>query len=84
MAKKMRLELNSKGIGDLLKSRTVLNDLTERGQRIQNAAGGEDLFRINAAVSGDRARVFVTTNGHDGRVAEAQGRSLTNAISAGR
>lgn len=80
--KSVRIELNRKGVVDILLSAQVQQDLTDRARRIQNAAG--DGFDVDVTENRDRSVVFVTTATQAAREAEAEARALTRAIDAGR
>lgn len=84
MAQKVRIQLNSPGIVELLQSAAVQDDLAARGGRIAAAAGDAEDFEVAATMNRDRAVVFVRTATREGRAAEAEDRALTRAIDAGR
>lgn len=84
-----RLELNSKGIAELLQSQVVQNDLGSRARRIADAASGStdgegDDFEVDVTTNRDRAVAFVRTATHAARLAEAEDRALSRSIDAGR
>jgi hypothetical protein len=78
----VKIELNAAGVRALLQSGEVQADLHSRAQRIAGAAG--EGMEVESSVGRSRARATVRTESTDARVAEATGRSLTNAIDAGR
>lgn len=80
----VRVELNRKGVIELLQSDDVAKDLTERAERIAAAAGQPGDFAVTPTRNRDRAVVFVTTATHAAREAEAETRALTRAVDAGR
>lgn len=85
MGTTLRIELNRKGIVELLKSAEVRDDLMGRAERIAEAAGGEEKgFAAKTSVAPDRAAVAVETTTLQARQREARDRALTGAIWAGR
>lgn len=78
----VRLVLNRRGIRDLLRSRDVLRDLEKRGERIADAAGPG--HRVESEIGPNRARVAVITDTSEAVISEAQHRTLTRALDAGR
>lgn len=80
--KSVRVKLNSAGIRSLLTSSEVAADLTDRGERIAATAG--DGVEVTTTRNRDRAVVFVRTETYDAKRAEAEDRTLTRAIDAGR
>jgi len=82
MAGNVRLKLNRSGVVKLLQSQAVLDDLTERGERIAAAAG--EGVEVRPAMNRDRVVVFVATASYEARRAEADDGALTRAIDAGR
>lgn len=82
---KSRIELNSAGVREILRSGAVLADLTRRANAIANAAGGSAAgFEVDARVGANRARASVRTATFEARYAEATNRTLTKALGAGR
>lgn len=82
MASKIRIDINSDGIQELLKSGPVRALLKAKADRIAAAAGPGML--ASSFVGRTRARASVITDTHKARRAEATNRSLTRAIDAGR
>lgn len=78
----VRIELNTSGVGDLLRSGEVLDDLERRARAIASAAGPG--MEASAQVGRTRARASVITGDLDAMRAEATDRSLTHAVDAGR
>lgn len=81
-AKGMRIKLNRAGVQQLLVSQEVADDLTKRGERMADAAG--DGVEVTTTRNRDRAVVFVRTATFDAMKAEAEDRTLTRSIDAGR
>ncbi|UGS26325.1 hypothetical protein K8F61_17115 [Microbacterium resistens] len=81
--KGLRVKIHSPAVVALMQSQEVADDLTARGTRIAEAAGGEG-FEVRTTQNRDRAVVFVTTVTHEARKAEAEDRALTRAVGAGR
>lgn len=77
-----RIELNRKGVEQLLKHPAVVADLDERAKRIASAAGPG--MESEAQTGRKRALALVWTDTNQARRAEAQSRALTRAIDAGR
>jgi len=82
MAEKIRIDLNSAGIQELLKSSGVLADLRARAGRIAAAAGPG--MEASARLGRSRARASVVTATRKAMKAEATNRALTKALDAGR
>lgn len=82
MAEKIRVEINSAGIGALLKSDEVQAFLMAKAQRIAAAAG--EGMEASSRIGATRARASVITATRAARKAEAVDRALTAAIDAGR
>lgn len=80
--KSARIKLKSKGVRELLKSQAVQNDLAARADRIASAAG--DGHETQVTTNRDRGVAFVNTATFEARESEAENRSLTRAIDAGR
>lgn len=81
-AKGMRIKLNRAGVQQLLASQEVADDLAKRGERMADAAG--DGVEVTSTRNRDRAVVFVRTATIDAMKAEAEDRTLTRSIDAGR
>lgn len=77
-----RIELNSQGVRELLKSNEIKADLQRRAEAIARAAGPG--FIADSMVGPNRARASVGTTDIDSMRAEAEDRVLTRAIDAGR
>lgn len=77
-----RIELNSQGVRELLKSNEIKADLQRRAEAIARAAGPG--FIADSTVGPNRARASVGTTDIDSMRAEAEDRVLTRAIDAGR
>lgn len=80
--KGLRIKPNRAGIRQLLVSQEVADDLTKRGERMAAAAG--EGVEATTTRNRDRAVVFVRTETFDAMRAEAEDRSLTRSIDAGR
>ena len=81
MAKKVRLEINSRNIGRLLRGSEVQADLLRRGNSIAAAAGPGHSVDMTFT---DRAAVFIRTDTFEAIRSEASDRTLTSALDAGR
>lgn len=79
---KIRVEMNSKGVGQLLKSDEVRRDLERRAAAIAQAAGPGHILDTN--MGPNRVEVEVVTRTFEARANEARNRSLSRAIGAGR
>lgn len=78
-----RVELIGAGFVELLKSPGVVKDLERRAKAIAAAAGpGNEAGAIR--LTGNRARITISTVTREAKVNEATDRSLTRAIDAGR
>ena len=80
--KSVRIKLNRAGVQQLLTSQEVTDDLTKRGERMATAAG--EGVEATTTRNRDRTVVFVRTETFDAMRAEAEDRTLTRAIDAGR
>lgn len=80
--KGLRIKLNRRGVQQLLASQDVADDLTKRGNRMADAAG--EGVEVTTTRNRDRAVVFVRTATYDAMKAEAEDRTLTRSIDAGR
>lgn len=78
---KPRIELNKKGVRELLNSREVKREMRRRAQNIAREAGPG--FEVEDDVSKDRVRSTVVSRTQQARRAEAENRALTRAIRAG-
>lgn len=82
MAQTIRIEMNRKGVEELLKSPEVQGDLKRRADAIAAAAGPGMEARVSVGKS--RARATVITADFEAILAEATRKDLTRAIDAGR
>jgi hypothetical protein len=82
MGSSIRIEMNSAGIRELLRSAGVRADLARRARAIAAAAG--EGMEVREELRRDRARASVFTATKEARIAEASTRSLTRALDAGR
>lgn len=78
----VRIELNSQGVRDLLRSSEVKADLQRRADNIAAAAGPG--FVADSTTGPNRARASVGTTDIESMRAEAEDRALTRALDAGR
>lgn len=76
------LKINKAGIRELLKSPAIQADLERRAQQIAAAAGPG--MEVSTQQGENRARATVITATTEARAAEANNRSLTAALDAGR
>lgn len=76
------VKLNSSAVRSLLRSDEVLADLEERATRIADTAG--DGHEVEAAKGSTRARAIVVTATVEAMLSEAQDRTLTRSLDAGR
>lgn len=83
MAMNVRIELDSRGIEQLLRSPEVEADLRRRAQNIARAAG-DGMHFATAQGRKDRVSAQVWTGTVKARRAEAEDRALTRALDAGR
>lgn len=81
---KVKIELNSPGLVELLKSDGVKADMERRAKAVALAAGGEPDYQADAWIGKDRARGTVRTATHQARRDEAENRTLTRAVDAAR
>lgn len=84
MAGSIRIELDSAAVVALLKSDEVQAELLRRGEAIQQATGAPEDFDVLPVVGRQRAAVYVSTATVQGMLAEANDRTLTRALDAGR
>jgi hypothetical protein len=77
-----RVELNSAGVAELLKSPEVQADLRRRGDAIALVAGPG--HEVSLHVESRRASVIVFTESPEAMAAEAEDRNLTRSLDAGR
>lgn len=78
---KVRVQLNSAGIGRLLKDPGVKREMKRRADKIAKAAGTG--HAVETDDSGDRSRASVVTRSREAKRAEARNRTLSRAIRAG-
>jgi hypothetical protein len=86
---KTKIKLNSSEIRKLLQGKSqysgVREDLERRARAIAAAAGGSEAgFEVGTNVGPNRARASVVTTTAEAMRAEAEDRTLTRAIDAGR
>ena len=79
----VRVKLNSSGIREVLRSDEVREDILRRAEAIKAAAGGDD-HEAGAEVVGNRVMGWVVTATPEAKRAEAEDRTLTRALDAGR
>lgn len=79
---KIRIEMNRKGVEELLKSAEVQADLERRAKAIAAEAGPG--MEVDVRVGKTRARASVRTADFEAIRAEATDKVLTRAIDAGR
>jgi hypothetical protein len=77
-----RVNLNSAGVRDVLRSPGVERDLRERANRIAQAAG--EGYEADSAIGAHRARATVWTGTPEAMVLEATEHRLLRALDAGR
>jgi hypothetical protein len=82
MSVTIRVQIDQKAVGELLKGVEVQEDLTSRGDAIQAAAGPGHSVLLRTG--GDRAAVFIRTETAEAKYKEATERNLTRALDAGR
>ena len=80
---KVTVKLNSPGIRAVLQSAEVRADIQRRADAIKAAAGG-DGFEAGAEIVGNRVMGWVVTASPEAKQAEAEDRTLTRALDAGR
>jgi hypothetical protein len=81
---KIRIELDEKGIIELLQSADVEDHMLERAERVADAAGGAPDYEEGSFVGHDRARSFVRTATIEARRDEATNHTLLRAVDAAR
>jgi hypothetical protein len=81
---KVTVKLNSAGIREVLQSDDVRQDILRRAEAIKAAAGGGDDYEAGAEVVGNRVMGWVVTATAEAKRAEAEDRTLTRALDAGR
>jgi hypothetical protein len=80
----VRVKLNSAGIREVLQSDETRADILRRAEAIKAAAGGGDDYEAGAEVVGNRVMGWVVTATDEAKRAEAEDRTLTRALDAGR
>jgi hypothetical protein len=80
----VRIVMNHDGAQALLKSTEVQALLRQKAEAIAAAAGGAPEFVVDSRVGKARARASVRTGNFDGIRAEAEHRTLSSALDAGR
>lgn len=78
----VRIKINRKAVGVLLKSDAVKADLARRAKAIAARAGNG--HEVTSRVGRTRARASVRTATAEARNAEATSHNLTSSIDAGR
>lgn len=78
----VRVQVNGRGIRELLRSREIQRDLQRRAEAIADAAGPG--HRTELQVGRARARAEVATDTFEAMYDEATNRTLTRALDAGR
>jgi hypothetical protein len=78
----VRVELNRRGVGEILKGAEVAADLRRRAAAVAATAGPG--HEVEVSVSSTRARASVRTVTVDAMLAEALDRNLTRAFDAAR
>ncbi|WP_178945904.1 hypothetical protein [Kocuria sp. TGY1127_2] len=85
MSKPVKVVLNRKAVGQLLRHPNLKKDLVDRAKRIQTAAGGDKRgFKADSFEGYDRSRAQVVATTHTAKSDEAKHRALTKALNAGR
>jgi hypothetical protein len=77
-----QVKINRRAVAHLLKSPEVLADVRKRANRIAAAAGPG--HEVDARIGRTRARASVVTATTEARRGEANRRTLTRALGAGR
>lgn len=90
MAASVRIELNRKGVSELLKSDEVRYDLQKRASAIAAAANSPEVAEFNrdgyearSFVGHDRAQAVVRTATRKAKESEAENHTLLRALQAG-
>jgi hypothetical protein len=78
----VRIKLNKKTVKKMARSPEMLAVVTDRAQKILDAAG--EGFVMESRIGRVRARASVRTFGYEGKEREATERALTRAIDAGK
>lgn len=78
----VKIVVNRKGVRELLRSPEVQRDLERRADQIASAAGPGHI--VDSERGPNRARASVRTDTIEAMVDEAEHRTLTRALDAGR
>ena len=81
---KVGVKLHTAQIRKLLQGAEVRADILRRAEAIAAAAGGGDDYEAGAEVVGNRVMGWVVTATPEAKRAEAEDRTLTRALDAGR
>ncbi|MGO1553281.1 MAG: hypothetical protein ACTHXG_14440 [Micrococcaceae bacterium] len=81
---KARVELDTKGVRELMKDKQTGKSMSKVASKIASAAGSGHSVNVESSSKDGRQRAVVATRTHAARRAEARNRNLTNAINAGR
>lgn len=85
MPAKVRIELDSAEIRNMLKTDPgIRDDLERRAEAVRDRAGGEPDYESSVWTGFDRQRASVRTNTADARRAEAENHTLMSALDAAR
>lgn len=82
MAGRIKIEMNPAGVREILQSEAVRAELHRRAQLIADAAG--EGMEASSQIGATRARASVRTETPEAMRAEAEDRTLSSAIDAGR
>lgn len=82
MATKVRIQMHSKAFRAFLRSQEVLDLVMGAGEKIAAAAG--EGHEVTGRVGANRVHVSVRTATYAARKSEAEDKTLTSAIDAGR
>lgn len=77
-----RIKWSHAGFRKLLRSREVMSDLIERGERVKARSGPG--FETSAVTGRNRARVSVATGTPEAMVDNARNNTLIRSLDAGR
>lgn len=76
----IRIELNRRGVAELLKSERVAAELQRRAQAVANAAGPG--HKVDVTTTGTRARAAVVTDTVEAMLNETTDRNLSRSFNA--
>lgn len=79
---KVRIEVNRKGVSEILKDHRTEALCMEVAERVAATAG--EGMEASSQIGARRARASVITATFEARLAEAQGRALSRAVESGR